>query len=276
MRDEELARSVARCMSEGRARWPGVALDDATLAPRVRDRLAGDELFSSHLADVFVATAAEAGDRTASAWIYQRVRTIAPLATRGVIPPAELDELIQQVSVKLLLADGMPGRIASYAGRGPLDAWLRAVILRAALSMRRGRSSHTAAIDEASWLELPIFSGDPQLGGWRRHAPELRAAFETAIAALPIRSRIALRQHFVDGLSADEIGRIYGVHRITAYRWIAGAKQAVLERMRSELSGHMAGSPSEIDSLLRGMRSSFSITIERVLAATPELGDDHK
>lgn len=266
--EDEIARRVERCLAEGRAAWPDVQLDDATLAPMLAELLANDELAPERFADVFVATAARAGDATASGSIFQRVRALAPVATRGVIAPAELDELIQQVCVKLLVAGNLPGRIVSYAGRGPLDAWLRAVVVRAALSMRRGRAEPaTSSIDELPWLELPLFADDPSLGGWRRHAPELRAALATAIAELPTRSRVALHQHFLDGLSADAIGRIYGVHRITAYRWIAQAKRAVLDRVRAELQDRIAGSPSEIDSLLRGVRSSFSITVERLFGA---------
>jgi hypothetical protein len=59
---------------------------------------------------------------------------------------------------------------------------------------------------------------------------------------------------------------MHGVHRITAYRWIAEAKLAVLARIRAELAAHFDSSPSEIDSLLRSVRSQFSITLERLLA----------
>jgi len=239
--------------------------------PLLAAQLSNEEIVPERFADVFVATAAREGDQAASAWIFERVRTLAPIATRGVIPPSEVDELIQQVCVKLLVAGNLPGRIVSYAGRGPLEAWLRAVVVRAALSMRRSRTEPaSASIDELPWLELPLFADDPALGGWRRHAPELRAALTVAIAELPTRARVALHQHFLDGLSADAIGRIYGVHRITAYRWIAQAKRAVLDRVRVELQRLLAGSPSEIDSLLRGVRSSFSITVERLFAATDE------
>lgn len=271
MTEEDLSSRIARCLADGRQRWPDVALEDRVLAPLLAEPLAVPELAPERFADVFVATAARAGDAAASAWIFDRVRALAPVATRGVIPPGDVDELIQQVCVKLLVAGNLPGRIVSYAGRGPLEAWLRAVVVRAALSMRRARTEPAAAsIDELPWLELPLFTEDPSLGGWRRYAPELRAALAVAIAELPTRARIALHQHFLDGLSADAIGRIYGVHRITAYRWIAQAKRAVLDRVRAELQERIAGTPSEIDSLLRGVRSSFSITVERLFAVEDE------
>lgn len=267
--EDELSRCVARCLQEGRAQWPDVATDDDALAPLLAEQLAAADIAPERYPDVFVSTAARAGDPAASTSIFQRVRALAPIATRGVIPPGDLDELVQQVCVKLLVAGNLPGRIASYAGRGPLDAWLRAVVVRAALSMRRGRAEPAASsIDELPWLELPLFADDPSLAGWRRYAPELRAALATAIAELPTRSRVALHQHFLDGLSADAIGRIYGVHRITAYRWIAQAKRAVLDRVRAELLNKIEGSPSEVESLLRGVRSSFSITVERLFAAS--------
>lgn len=249
-------------------RWPEIVIGDEILTPLLTTQLAEAEIAPERYADVFVATAARAGDAAASTSIFQRVRALAPIATRGVVSPGDVDELVQQVCVKLLVAGNLPGRIASYAGRGPLDAWLRAVVVRAALSMRRARTEPTSAsLDELPWLELPLFADDPSLAGWRRYAPELRAALAVAIAELPTRSRVALHQHFLDGLSADAIGRIYGVHRITAYRWIAQAKRAVLDRVRAELQDKISGSPSEVESLLRGVRSSFSITVERLFAA---------
>jgi RNA polymerase sigma-70 factor len=265
--EPDLSTLVERCLATGREKWPDVACADARLRPIVCNRLAAHAPDDAHLADVFIAAAACAGDPAAIEWIHRRVAELAPAAVRGIVPPAERDEVVQRVAVKLVVDDAdASGRIASYGARGSLDAWLRAVIVRTALTMRR-RLARAAevTIDESAWLELPFLAESPELAAtWRRHAPAFRAAFELAVADLAPRARVVLRQHYVDGLSADELGRIYRAHRVTVYRWIVEARAAVLDRVRRELGARIAASPSEIDSLIRGLRSGFSITLERV------------
>jgi len=252
------ADEVARCLDEGRTRWPDVATPDDELAPI----LAHKPWSEDNAADLFVAAAAALGDPRAGAAIHQRLVELARTAVSRVVPPGELDDVVQTASERLLVTDA---RVAGYTGRGPLDAWLRTVLLRTALTARRRRTG--AASHEHTWLELPVIAGAPELAVvWQRHAADCRAAFEAAFLALSSRGRLILRQHFVDGLSADQLGRIYRVHRITAYRWIAQAKADVLARLRIELARRIGLSEAEVDSLLRGVRSAFSITAERVLA----------
>jgi RNA polymerase sigma-70 factor (ECF subfamily) len=264
-----VAKLVQQCLSAGREKWPNVALDDDALRPVVSARIESSGAVPEHVAELFVAAAASLGDLAATDWLHMRIAAIAPSVARRVMPAAELDEVVQRVSIKVLIADDGPARIDTYGARGPIEGWLRAVILRTALTMRRRRAvASKLEIDETAWLGLPLIDDDAaSLGTWRRFAPALRSAFEASIAALSMRSRVALRQHFIDGLSADRIGRIHGVHRITAYRWIAEAKREVLERLRVELATQLDVAPTELDSLIRNVRSRFSITVERVLKA---------
>jgi hypothetical protein len=59
---------------------------------------------------------------------------------------------------------------------------------------------------------------------------------------------------------------------MSVYRWIAHAKASVLARIRAEVGGALALSASEVDSLMREVNSSFSITVERVLATPAVAG----
>ena len=150
---------IDRCISAGRARWPEVATSDndlRQLRAKVSARLGEIEANPAYLADLFVAVAAHHGDPSASQWIHQRVTAVAPMVGQRIVPPSELDEVIQRVSVLLLVGVGGPPRIGSYGARGPLDAWLRTVILREALAVRRQAASAAVSTDESAWLELPI------------------------------------------------------------------------------------------------------------------------
>jgi RNA polymerase sigma-70 factor (ECF subfamily) len=265
---DEVTELVATCLSEGRSRWPDVALSDSALRPHVHARIVETLALRAHVAALFVTVAASLGDAAAADWLHKQIIAITPSAIRRIVPASEADEVAQRVSIKLLVGTAGAARITSYAARGPIEGWLRAVITRDALTMRRRSTvTPTAAADEHAWLELPMLGKDPALlGTWRRIASEFRAVFEAALSELPTHLRLALRQHFIDGLSADELGRMYGVHRITAYRWIAEAKLRVLDRLRIELANRLDASPTEIDSLIRSVRSTFSITVERLVA----------
>lgn len=258
---------LERCVAEARVQYPGIQVSASDLHAALSRQLAEVDLAEcQYPADVCVAAAASLGDPAATTIVHDRLAHFARLATRGLLPPAELDELVQQVAIRLLT--GEAPQIRRYTGLGPLDAWLRAVILRAALSARRSSRSKIpdASLDEMSWLELPIAMEQPSaLGGDRVRASHYRAAFEQAIASLGARQRTLLRQHFLDGVSSEQLGRMYNVHRVTVYRWIAEAKQHVISHVREKLA-EVAGTPSEVESLMRGIRSGFSVTIERLLA----------
>jgi RNA polymerase sigma-70 factor (ECF subfamily) len=272
VRPGEIDEITEGCLAEGRARWPAVTASDASLRPLIRARVEAVPPRPGWSAELFIAVAASQGDPMAAQWLHERVMTIASLAIKRIVPPAEIDEVAQHVSVMLLVGSGGPPRIDSYRAGGPLDRWLRTIIVREALAMRHKHANRSRrSYDETSWLQLPMFMDHTVAATWQRYAPLLRASFEAALAELPIRSRVALRQHFVDGLSADEIARMYGVHRVTAYRWIAEAKLAILTRVRGELSAQLDSTPSEIDSLLRSVRSQFSITLDRLLASEPDV-----
>ena len=66
---------------------------------------------------------------------------------------------------------------------------------------------------------------DPEVEYMKRtYANEFKASFADALKQLGPREQTLLRYHHVDGLNIDEIGAIYRVHRVTAFRWIEKAK----------------------------------------------------
>ena len=69
----------------------------------------------------------------------------------------------------------------------------------------------------------------------------------------------------LDGLTIDEIAPMYGVHRATAARWIASAKQDVLARTRKQLMTELHLDAGEVDSLIRLVQSRIELTDESLL-----------
>lgn len=249
-------------LSAGRAAYPDVCAEDGTIAAHLPDRARDPRC----PADVFLAAAALAGDRAALDHVERLLADVAA-ALRGVVLDHEIDELVQEHRAGLVIPRGArPPALATYAGQGPLRAWLRVGLLRAGLDARR--RPRPVPLDEAAWLGLPAEGEDPALADLRRLArPHLRSAFERALAELAARDRLLLRQHLVDGVAAPELARLHGVHRVTAFRWLAAIKQQVLANVRVVLARELGLSAASLDSLMQRVRESVVPTVERLLIA---------
>jgi len=53
------------------------------------------------------------------------------------------------------------------------------------------------------------------------------------------RERNLLRYQVLDRLGIDHIGALHGVHRVTAARWIAHARRALIEGVRRRLQDRL-------------------------------------
>jgi RNA polymerase sigma-70 factor (ECF subfamily) len=65
--------------------------------------------------------------------------------------------------------------------------------------------------------------------------------------------------HILDGLSIDEIAPMYSVHRATIARWIASAKDTVLDKTRRALMRDLKIGAAEVDSLIRLVQSRIEL-----------------
>lgn len=243
-----------------RARF-GLTIDDTALLARV-DAIAETEATSDELV---LAAACVANDPAALAYFDQIYRE--PLRTLVArIAGDHAPDAIQTVWTRLLVAtpDHPVPRLADYGGRGSLLTWLRVVAAREALSIVR-RRREVQADGEAVFGRL-VEVMDPELALIRtRSAGVVKRAFEAAIAEATVRERNLLRQHLLDGLSIDELARLYHVHRATAARWLASAREDVWERTQRTLRDSLSLTPSELASLLGEVRDWIDLSLERVL-----------
>src|SRR6185295_8532110 len=118
------------------------------------------------------------------------------------------------------------GKISEYAGRGDLRRWVRAVAVRTCLNdLRKGK--HEILTDDDQLIAQHAMPGDdPEIEYMKRtYAGQFKAAFSEALGTLGAREQTLLRYHHVDGLNIDEIGAIYRIHRVTAFRWLEKAKE---------------------------------------------------
>jgi RNA polymerase sigma-70 factor (ECF subfamily) len=68
-----------------------------------------------------------------------------------------------------------------------------------------------------------------------------------------------LRLSFVEGVGTEDLARLFRVHRVTAFRWLRDAREALLERTRAQFQVGGGVPSSEIDSVMRSLAGSLSV-----------------
>jgi RNA polymerase sigma-70 factor (ECF subfamily) len=269
---EELLRTL---WETGRNAWPGIELPPPHFARHLGARLTAgaDEarLASVLAADLYLACACAAGNPEA---LRQFERHLLPVSAEAILrtgaDQAWVDEVQQLLRQKLFVGSkDSPPKVGDYSGVGPLRSWVRAAAMRTATDLRRGEK-HTVPYEQEQLEELDLLTADPELELLKsRHRRELKEAFAQAIASLSDREVTVLRFYLVDGLNIDRIGQLYGTHRATAARWIAGARTRLLDETRRILGERLRLTNGELDSLIRLVRSNLDLSIVRHLKQRP-------
>jgi RNA polymerase sigma-70 factor (ECF subfamily) len=261
---------LARASAAARASWPGVDLDDARFAAGVAARASGGmgELATLHCEDLYLACALVAADPEALG-VFER-DLLRPVVRRLASPAENIDELTQIFMLRLVVERGEDGtcRVERYSGRGSLAAWVRVAVLRRlhtlrAKSMRREDRLHLA-------LGVLVESGVPELELGRAHerfGHEFGAAFEEAVEALSPLERRMLRQHHLQRLTLEQLGDLYGIHRVTVARQLARARRRLLETTSGVLRDRLGIESDELREALRSILGRVEVSLERLLAS---------
>lgn len=257
---------VEAAVLRARARWTTITLDVETFAAALRRRgidpaeagLALDELYLAHACASGDAAAIAAFDREYIARIPQFLARIEPR-------PEVVDEVRQRVRARVLVAeaDATP-RIAEFGGRGPLGAWLRVVTRSVHSNLARERPVGDTTVSDHA---VPIAGLSPELEALReRYLPLINRAVHAAITALSPRDRTLFKLHYLDGLALDRIGLMYGVHKATVSRWIAAARQGVLDQATAAVVEALGTQHADARSLLDVLRSQLDVSVATLLA----------
>ena len=266
-RAPDLDAWLASSIDAARNAWPGLGVTEEDLVRFIADkigRLAEPALFSRlRTTDLYLALACLGSDARAIAYFEDRfVPEIDRALSRVKLAPAAAQDLRADLREKLLFGrEGRAPLLADYSGRGELGGWLRSITFRLALKAKESAQRH---VEAGEALDVLVSDETPELRYLRNaHAQAFEAALGRALAELSTRERNLLRQHYLDGLSVDVLGNLYKVHRATAARWIAGARESVLRSVRNELVGRMT--PSELESLLQMTKRDLDLRISKIL-----------
>ena len=175
-----------------------------------------------------------------------------------------VDDVLQQARVKLVLAT--PPALAQYRGRGPLQAYVRAVAVHLLANLEASSKSspsedeELASLPDTAEVEAGLVRLDQQ-----QHFKE---AFAQAVAQLSPKQRALLRLNLLDALSIDEIAPLYGAHRSSIARWLAEAREELADHTRAQLALKLRLEGEALESLLRSVQQQFDLSLMSALRQT--------
>jgi len=247
------------------AAWPTVALAREDFLAHFQARGARvDGPQALHAADLYLACACARGVPEALA-LFERYHLSAArqaLGRRGLEADV-VDEALQRLRERLLVPrEGAPPRVAEYDGRGPLDAWVRTVALRLALTELRERAARPAANLDSQLLPAQEASFEALKD---RHRADFEAALRSALASLEPQDRAILRLHLVEGVGVEDVGRVHGVSRATMTRWLKSARDTLAARVRAELHHRLRVDSSELHSLAHSLLDHLDDSVKGLL-----------
>jgi RNA polymerase sigma-70 factor, ECF subfamily len=261
---------LAQALAAGRTAWPPVDLEPDQLAPYLAARFPegdpGTALDNLALADLYLACACLRGDERAIAALEAaHFPMVEAAVARLGGSPAQIDEVKQRLREQLFVGSGGQPALLRYRGAGPLGGWVRVIAVRTALRLLRGDKKDVLSSPDL-FEALPAPCSDPELEHLKlRYRREFKESFEAAVKCLSRRERNLLRCHHVDGLTIDEVGQLYRVHRATAARWIARARETVLAGTRRALQARLKLGRGEFESIMRLIQSQLHISLSAIL-----------
>ena len=283
----DLDRRLWTLVAEGRAAWPDFAIEARLLvefvARQLTSELADGALDGLRPTDLYLACACARGVPGAiEAFDRDYMREVDIALSRMRIGDSRLKDVKQLVRQRLFVGGGTAGaptstgKISEYGGRGDLRRWVRSVAVRTCLNELRKGKREVLVDDDHLIAQHAISADDPEIEYMKRtYAGEFKAAFAEALGLLGPREQTLLRYHHVDGLNIDEIGAIYRVHRVTAFRWIEKAKDQLVKSTLDTLRARLKLPASELESVLRMIRSQIHLSLVRHLGGPKDsVADD--
>ncbi len=271
--EEDQRVAARRLHGNAAAELPGVRLDAAVFTERVLAAIAGEAdpraaLDLLHAADLYLAHAAATGDGAAIVLVDRRLCAQVDAVVRHLGESRGFADDLESDLREHVLAprDAAGPRIAGYAGRGPLDGWLRVTATREALRTRRKHAARAGGSDD----ELGELPGviDPELDYLKAtYRDHVKAAFRAAIRTLDARQQNLLKLHYGDGVGVERLGQMYRVHCSTISRWIAAARDALYDETRNGLRTRLGIADSEFEEIMGLVRSRLDVTISLFIRA---------
>ncbi len=270
---------ASRLVGLVRQRWPQVTMNGTAFGAFLESRaIEGQGLATLHVEDLYLAWACLDGQRAAVTAFETFTRPFISLAVRR--GGHDVEEVVQQVQIKLLVSAGeRPARLAEYSGVGPLKAFVMVTAMRSQADARRSGERRREELVGDGWLELASIAGSSTEGQeaqlqWSELEPHAAQAIAAAMAELSVRQRTLVRLHYVEGVSAQALAKMYSVHRATTTRWLVEARERLLELVQTRLRDSLELDTASLHSLQRTLAGGLELSLPALLEPTPSKGPD--
>jgi RNA polymerase sigma-70 factor len=210
--------------------------------------------------DSELVAAALARDPRAVSAVEAIVRSAASAAARRLGGDSSAaDEIAQRVAEKLWLGRGGDAPVlATYSGEAPLSAWLRVIAYREGVELLRAREIPDDAI-----VDRVVATTEPELAMLRTaYLVAFKRCFKAAFAQLSMHDRDLVRRHHLDGLSLEELAKLYGTHRATVARWLAKVRARLVSDTRTALRSELSDT-TDLDDVLAMIASRLEASLSR-------------
>jgi len=209
--------------------------------------------------ELALVTRALAREEAAVREVDRAVRDAASAAARRLSGDrAMADEIAQRVAEKLWTAD--PPVLRSFTGEAPLSAWLRIIAYREGVDLRRVREVPS---DDDQLVDRVIGATEPELAMLRAsYLAAFKRSFAKAFAALSLHDRDLVRRHHLDGLTLDQLAKLYDSHRATVARWLARVRATLVVTTRDAMRGELS-STTDLDEVLALIASKLDASLSR-------------
>jgi RNA polymerase sigma-70 factor (ECF subfamily) len=266
--DAKTAAAIDEVVHKGSSAWPELSLGQTAFAAYVAAHLPkggalGELLESLHAGDLYLAAACATQNADALRSFERRFLS-SPAYLPAQARRAGASEILQRLREHLFTnAPGEAPRIGQYTGRAPLGAWLRMVATRLTLDQHRSESASAQRERDFADSAAPQ---DPELQLLNAtYRVQLQQTLQAALKELSPRDASLLRSHFIEGQTAEAIGRVYGVAGRTVRRWLADIREQVVEQLRARLKQDYGIGGSQLASLERFARSQLDMSLSDLM-----------
>jgi RNA polymerase sigma-70 factor (ECF subfamily) len=265
------AELVALC-ARGRGAFEGVTLTDRTFVGHLArvakmNGAAPGALAALAVEDLYLACGCLAGSEGAVPAFIARHGPQLRATILRIARGADAGEIEQQLIKDLLVGSAAsPPKIGSYAGKAPIERWLGVAAQRAALMWLRENRIEARAREGAGAEPAASAHSHPEIAFLKaRYRGDFEQALKEALERLPERERTLLRLSVVNGVSLEKIGKMFAVSQPTASRWLAAAREALLDDIKATLGNRLGASSEELASLAGMVASGLDLSLSMLL-----------
>lgn len=269
--DDGLRERFSALRAKAVAAHPDIVIDEDVFARELVRRIGNvtpETIAAVRAPDVHLAIACLAGDEEAlrqfKTILFEEIEMC---GARVRASRAQIDEIRSHMLALLCIDDGeRRAALHAYSGRGDLRSYIRVIATRELIRVIDAARREVLSPNE-SLLDHLASVTDVEAGYIRdAYRPHLDAAMRVALASLADEPRALLRYSLIDGWSMGRIATLYGVHKATAARRCAAARDQLGEAIRAELSKRLVIPMHEVDSVVRLVQSRIDVSLSRLLA----------